>query len=358
MAESSGSLHVQSMQRIARFLLTVAITVSPAAAQDRLPLGTRVRLALPQGEMLEGKVTGGDASSLSLRVDGRGTLVVPRERILLLTAASNSVHDRAFLTGAVAGGIGALAIGAATTRCHARDRCGPEAGLTAGIAALGLGIGSVLAAGVHGAEWRAVETSAPVSGRSFDANGPEPCTARPSIQARGGLSSAGSRTASAALSLLCHGNVSIGGETGLLRDLKMPTIRTYENQQTGSYYSNYVTVEHNERRSASFVGGFGEWSIAGPMNPHVLLSGGAYRRRDEITTSTYNYDYYYYGSGGTTAMTARQSVSSFHTGMGAGVSFSIPANPHLSFGFAGRTHFLLGDFGGTISTLEATVRLR
>ncbi len=175
---------------------------------------------------------------------------------------------------------------------------------------------------------------------------------------RGGLSSAGSRTGSAALSVLCRNNLNIGGEVGLLRDLTMPVRWTYENQQSGSSYYNSVSIEHRETRSASFVGGFGEWAISGPMNPHLLLSGGAYRRRDAITTSTYNYQYYYYGAGGNSAMTARQEVSSFHTGIGAGLSLSIPATPHVSFGFAGRTHFLLGDFGGTISTLEATLRLR
>lgn len=342
------------MKPIARLLLMLAVTVAPAAAQDRLSVGMRVRVALPQGEMIDGKIAGGDSTSLRVRVDGSGTKVIPRDHILLITTASRSGGDRAFLSGVVAGGISALTVGALTARCRTHDACRPNQSAMAGVGLFGVGMGALLGAGMHRVEWRAISASAPVKGNSFVLDGPEPCVARPALQVRGGLSTAGSRTGSAALSLLCHNNVTIGGEAGMLRDLTMPLSRTSELDQVDDYYYGYTSIEHSEKRRAAFVGVFGEWAIRGPMNPSILLSGGGYRRFDDITTTTYNYEYY--NSGAT--LTAKQSISSFHTGMGAGVSFSIPMDPHVSFGFSGRTHFLLGDLGGTISTIEATIRVR
>src|SRR5829696_6281900 len=110
MAESSGSSHVESMKRIARLLSMLVIAVSPAAAQDRLMFGMRVRVALPEGEIVEGRIASGDSTSLRVRVAGLGTKVIPRERILLITTMSGPGSDGAFLTGLVSGGIGALTI--------------------------------------------------------------------------------------------------------------------------------------------------------------------------------------------------------------------------------------------------------
>lgn len=360
MAECRGSSHVAPMKRTLLLAAVALVSASPVMAQDRLSAGAMVRLALPQGEVVEGKLLRGDSLSLLVRTDTKGIVEVPRERVLLITTSSQGSSQRALESGVTAGGLAALLVGAATTRCRVDGRCRPTAQGMVVAAVLGAGFGSITSAGASIAQWRPVSSSAPVVGRFFGSDGAGSCGGGPSLQVRGGLSAAGSRTGSGALSLFCYQRMSMGAEAGLLRDLVVPSNPFFQELFGGNYAYSYSAIASREdRRRAMFAGMVGDLELRGPFNPHLLLSVGGYRRTDAIETKTRVYTYNSVPTyPGMTELVASNSATYTMPGIGAGLAVWGLESGHFAAGLTARSHYLLGFNGGMITTIEGSARIR
>ena len=360
MAECRGSSHVAPMKRTLLLAAVALASVSPIMAQDRLSAGARVRLALPQGEVVEGNLLRGDSLSLFVRTDTKGIVEVPRQRVLLITTASQGSSQRALESGATAGGLAALLVGAVTTRCRVGGRCRPSYNAMTVAALLGAGLGSITSAGASAEQWRPVSNSAPVVGRFFGPDGAQSCGGGPSLQLRAGLSGAGSHTGSGALSLFCYQRMSVAAEGGLLRDLVVPSNPFYQQLTGGNYPYNYsASAVREDRRRAMFAGMVGDLELRGPFNPHLLLSVGGYRRTDVIETKTRVFTYTSApGYLGPTELAASNSATYTMPGIGAGLAVWGLESGHLSAGITARSHYLLGFNGGVITTIEGSARIR
>jgi hypothetical protein len=340
--DSSQSMSLR-MRSTALLVIALACTTTGAAAQQTLAPQSRVRVALPEGQVLEGRAVGGDAATLTVRIEPTGELrTVQREQILLLTTMSESAASDPLRTSFLAGAVVAVASGSATAKCSYTRHCGPSP-----IIALAAGTLTTVVLSIARAEvipqsttaWRVVPNSVAISGAAIGVTASESqCRLLPSLEIRAGFSGAGSGTRAAAASLFCYGRISTGLEAGVVRDL--------EARGFGPQIYGY----RSDVGRTTFVGAFAQYLIPGPGNVRAIISGGQYRRSDRRTLTTY--------SGEPNQETLVQTYSGTEPGIGAGLSVSFPVWRMVSLGFSTRGHFLLGDQGGTIGTFEASLKIR
>lgn len=313
------------------------LMATPVSAQGALQPGRSVSATLADGQVITGRLIGGDSSTLT--IDHAGLpLILDRTSIATLSRRSHRSGPSRILgtIGAIGGGLflGVLAQGLCEYRCD-------NAWLLGGAIGAG-GAGGVLwtvgsSIGAAAPRWDDVSVQAPVSASTQGLFAAAPCAGNNEWTAEGGAIQAGGVAARGMGTFFCEPEMRSGIEIGYLR-------RPFT-QHSQPYGASTITV--GDGFSAQYVGLVTERAIGNlPLDPRLVTSlEWHFETRRELLDDRDQTPFY--------RSDATHSVSA--PGFGLGLSIGFNPVRHLSLRTEGRARVAPE---GNVNTLSLNAQWR